>query len=333
MLSEVVCDHISVKGPQIRRMHHRAYWRFFDAGTPEKPFAGVRLIRTATSKDFIHWENQADLDFGDSPREHLYTNQIKPYERAPHLFIGFPARYRERGHLDQGDTPHGAPREATQAELVAQWPASLRALPDLGSRLERASAHERYGSAITEGLLMASRDGVNFKRWNEAFLPPGVEREGTWNYGHQYIGWHAVETKSALAGAPNELSLYAVENYWTATGSALRRYTLRLDGFVSVKAGADGGELLTKPIKFAGKTLALNFSTSAAGSVRVEIQDADGTPLPGFSLEECELLFGDTIERKLRWQQGPDVSSLSNRVVRLRCVLQDADVYSYQFNH
>jgi len=315
------------------RGEYRAYWRFFDAGTPEKPFAGVRSIRTATSKDFIHWENQADLDFGDSPREHLYTNQIKPYERAPHLFIGFPARYRERGHLDQGDTPHGAPRKATQAELVAQWPASLRALPDLGSRLERASAHERYGSAITEGLLMASRDGVNFKRWNEAFLPPGVEREGTWNYGHQYIGWHAVETKSALAGAPNELSLYAGENYWTAPGSALRRYTLRLDGFVSVKAGADGGELLTKPIKFAGKTLALNFSTSAAGSVRVEIQDADGTPLPGFSLEECELLFGDTIERKLRWQQGPDVSSLSDRVVRLRFVLQDADVYSYQFNH
>ena len=56
---------------------------------------------------------------------------------------------------------------------------------------------------------MASRDGVTFKRWNEAFLPPGIEREGTWNYGQQYIAWHVVETKSALEGAPNELSLYA----------------------------------------------------------------------------------------------------------------------------
>ena len=38
---------------------------------------------------------------------------------------------------------------------------------------------------------MSSRDGVKFKRWNEAFLPPGIEREGTWNYGQQYIAWHA----------------------------------------------------------------------------------------------------------------------------------------------
>jgi len=313
------------------RGEYRAYWRFFDAGTPEKPFAGVRSIRTATSKDFIHWENQADLDFGDSPREHLYTNQIKPYERAPHLFIGFPTRYRERGHLDRGDAPHVGERTATPAELVAQWPASLRALPDLGPRLERASAHERYGAAITEGLLMASRDGVNFKRWNEAFLPPGIEREGTWNYGHQYLGWHAVETKSDLAGAPNELSLYAGESYWTAPGSALRRYTLRLDGFVSVEAGADGGELLTKPITFAGKTLALNFATSAAGSVRVEIQDLDGNPLLGFALADCEPLFGDTIERAIRWQQGSDVSALAGRPVRLRFVLNDAEVYAYRF--
>jgi hypothetical protein len=313
------------------RGEYRAYWRFFDAGTPEKPYEGVRSIRTATSKDFIHWENQADLNFGDSPREHLYTNQIKPYDRAPHLFIGFPTRYRERGHVDRGDAPHKGERTATQAELVAQWPESLRALPDPGARLERAAAHERYGAAITEGLFMASRDGVSFKRWNEAFLPPGIEREGTWNYGHQYLGWHAVETKSDLAGAPNELSLYAGESYWTAPGSALRRYTLRLDGFVSVEAGADGGELLTKPITFSGRTLALNFATSAAGSVKVEIQDIAGRPLPGFALPDCEPLFGDTIERAIRWQQGSDVSTLAGRPVRLRFVLTDADVYAYRF--
>ena len=96
----------------------------------------------------------------------------------------------------------------------------------------RASSVQRYGTAITEGLLMVSRDGVHFDRWNEAFLRPGIQRPGTWHYGHQYIAWHAVETKSAFAGAPPELSLYASESYWTNPGSELRRYTLRLDGFV-----------------------------------------------------------------------------------------------------
>ena len=48
---------------------------------------GYRAIRTATSKDFLHWGPHADLTYADSPEEHLYTNQIKPYYRAPHLFI------------------------------------------------------------------------------------------------------------------------------------------------------------------------------------------------------------------------------------------------------
>ena len=81
-------------------------------------------------------------------------------------------------------------------------------------------------------------------------MRPGIEREGTWNYGQQYIAWHLVETKSSLPGAPSELSLYAGESYWTGNSSALRRYTLRLDGFASVSSPMKGGELLTKPLIF-----------------------------------------------------------------------------------
>ena len=315
------------------RGEYRAYWRYFDQGTPDKPYAGVRAIRTATSKDFIHWENQQDVAYVDSPNEHLYTNQVLPYYRAPHLYIGFPTRYRERGHEDKPDIVHVSGKRTPEEHQarIAQWSASLLALPEREHRKMRGAAHERYGATLTEGLLMASRDGVNFKRWNEAFLPPGIEREGTWNYGHQYIAWHVVETKSALEGAPNELSLYAGESYWTAPGSALRRYTLRLDGFVSVEAPMSGGELLTKPIRFKGRQLALNFSTSAAGSVRVEIQDLEGRPLPGFALADCPPVFGDTIDRAVIWKNGADVGTLTGKPVRLRFVLQDAEVYAYQF--
>lgn len=67
----------------------------FDSA-PDKPYVGVRSIRTATSKDFLTWENYADLHYADAPPTHLYTSQIKPYYRAPHLLLGFPARYIER---------------------------------------------------------------------------------------------------------------------------------------------------------------------------------------------------------------------------------------------
>ena len=137
-----------------------------------------------------------------------------------------------------------------------------------------------------------------------------------------------VETKSALEGAPNELSLYATESYWTGTSSALRRYTLRLDGFVSVHAPMNGGELVTKPVTFSGKQLTMNFATSAAGGIRVEIQDASGEPAPGFTLADAEPQFGDSIERVVTWKNGSDVGSLAGKPVRLRFVLNDADLYS-----
>jgi hypothetical protein len=92
-----------------------------------------------------------------------------------------------------------------------------------------------------------------------------------------------------------------------------------------------GGELITKPVRFKGRQLALNFSTSAAGSVQVEIQDLNGQALPGFALQDCQPLFGDTLERAVTWKQGADVSSLAGRPVRLRFLLKDADVYAYQF--
>ena len=310
------------------KQEYRAYWRYFAGGELEDLHRGARSIRTATSKDFIHWGNQADLAYVDSPEEQLYTNAIKPYFRAPHILMGFPLRYVERGYKP---APGQENDELSHAEKTKDWSASLLALPDVAHRKMRGSYHERFGSAITEGLFMASRDGVNFKRWNSAFLRPGIERSGTWNYGHQYIGWQMVETKSALAGAPDELSFYAVEGYWVGKSSSLRRYTLRMDGFVSAHAPMAGGELVTKPIKFSGDKLKLNFSTSAAGSVWVEIQDLDGQPISGFALAECEPLFGDTLVREITWKQGSDVSSLKNRPVRLRFVLKDADVYAYRF--
>jgi hypothetical protein len=78
--------------------------------------------------------------------------------------------------------------------------------------------------------------------------------------------WGLLET------GPGEISLYYSEHYSTPKNQ-LRRATLRTDGFVSVHAPAQDGEFITRPLTFAGKALVLSYSTSAAGSVQVEIQD------------------------------------------------------------
>jgi hypothetical protein len=111
----------------------------------------------------------------------------------------------------------------------------------------------------------------------------------------------------------------------------VRRGSLRLDGFASVSAPFAGGEMVTKPLVFTGGPLVLNYSTSAAGSIRVEIQDAAGTPIPGFTLADFPERYGDEIEGVLGWTGGADVRALAGKPVRLRFVLKDADVYAFQF--
>ena len=82
---------------------------------------------------------------------------------------------------------------------------------------------------------------------------------------------------------------------------------------------------------FTGKALTLNFATSAAGGIQVEIQDAAGKPIPGFTLAEAQPVFGDSINRTVTWKNGSDVSSLAGKIVKLHFVLNDVDLYSIKF--
>ncbi|OQB42707.1 MAG: hypothetical protein BWY06_00574 [Candidatus Latescibacteria bacterium ADurb.Bin168] len=300
IFSGLPCDSQNLAFYDALRGEYRAYLRDFDNG--------VRGIKTATSPDFARWTEPKWLEYPGAPVQQLYTNQIMPYPRAPHLLLGFPTRYTER-----------------------PWSPAIEALPELEHRKLRAGASERYGAAVTDGLFMSSRDGRTFHRWNEAFLRPGLRPEGSWAYGDMYQAWGLLETESDIAGAPPELSLYAVEGYWRGNSTVFRRYTLRMDGFVSVNAPFAGGEMITKPFTFAGSRLALNMSTAAAGGIRVEMQDPDGRPLEGFALDDSIEVIGDELARTVSWRSGADVSRFAGQPVRLRFVLSDADLYAMQF--
>lgn len=283
------------------RGEYRAYVRFFRDGV-------TRDILTTTSPDFRTWAEYEQLRYPGAPNEQLYTNQVQPYFRAPHIFIGMPTRYVERS-----------------------WGPSLRALPDLENREQRSVAHERYATAITDALLMTSRDGVTFHRWPEAFIPPGPQRQGSWAYGDTYLQCGLVQTPSGMGDAAPELSLYGGEGYWTDGPSRLRRYTMRMDGFASAYADLDGGEFITRPLRFAGDRLVLNFATSAAGALRVELLDPGGHPVEGFALADCDEVYGDEVARTVTWNESADVSALVGRPVRLRFALHDADLFSFRF--
>jgi len=253
----------------------------------------VRSVATLTSDDFVHWSDPPKwLEYGDVPAEQLYDNNITVYPRAPHIFMGFPMRM-------------------------------------VGGRTKLPDNPLALGGAVNDAVFMTSRDGLHFHRWQEAFIRPGPQ-EGRWWHENNCPAWGIVTTKSHIVGAPDELSFYSNEYYHSAQ-SNLRRYTLRMDGFVSVHTDYAGGELTTKPVTIEGSELMMNYSTSAVGSIRVEIQDQEGNPIAGYTLADCPEIYGDAIEEVVKWKAGSDVSALTGQVVRLRFALKDADLYAIRF--
>ena len=89
--------------------------------------------------------------------------------------------------------------------------------------------------------------------------------------------------------------------------------------------------MTTKPFTFKGAELHLNYSTSAAGEIKVEVLDASGKVIPGFSSEDCSIVIGNEIDRIVSWGKDKDLSTLSGKEVKLRFVMKDADLYSFKF--
>ncbi len=182
------------------------------------------------------------------------------------------------------------------------------------------------GTGLNDIVFMSSRDGAHFDRgFMEAFIRPGLDNRN-WHERGIYFQHGIFQT------SPTELSMYVTEHIKTPDVH-MRRYTLRPDGFVSVNAGYGGGEFTTGPLTFEGHELELNYSTSAVGSVRVEILDDKGNAVPGFSLADCPEMFADLIDGKVMWDGGGDVSRLAGKPVRLRFALTDADLYAFKFNN
>lgn len=253
------------------------------------PLAG-RMIQTATSKDFVQWEKSADLVYPGKP---VSTN----WKDAFHLSTATILPYFRAPQLMIG----------FPAQLIFPGPPYP------------------FAQGVSQPLLMTSRDGVEFSRWDEPVIPPTAPENRDGNRSN-VMAWGMLQ----LPNAPNEISLYATENYFNAGPTRLRRFVYRLDGFVSISSGAAGGELLTKPFRSVGKELVINYKVHGEGTVRVEIQDESGKALEGFSLEDCDPLTGDEVAAVVHWKGNSDLGASLSQPVRVRFVFKNADLYSFK---
>jgi len=63
------------------------------------------------------------------------------------------------------------------------------------------------------------------------------------------------------------------------------------------------GQITLKPLDLSGvRELALNADTAKKGEVRVELLDADGYRVPGFTRDDALPLTGDSLRHTVRWK-------------------------------
>ena len=323
---------------------YRLYSRGFRMAGP----TWKRTIMTHVTRDFIHFEQATELEFDPefdalfARGQELYTNAVRPYFRAPHILLGFPMRYVE-GCMTPGAHTSSTCEQPTLRRVTGdpdavlqncedEWNIRVLSRPDLAARAYRAKSQLRYGLASTDTVLIASRDGFHFKGWGESFIRPPAE-EDSWSYGSGSVAIGMAVTPSALGhGAPDELSFYCPEANWSFNIGRIRRYHLRMDGFVSLHFGMAGGTLLTPAFTFAGGRLTLNLSTGALGGFKAEFRDGTGTPIPGWTFADAYEEIGDDLAMTARWKgHGPDVRPLEGKTVRLAISGVNCDLYSLQF--
>ena len=298
---------------------------------------GRRSTSRATSDDFLSWSDQTLMSYSDTgtavPSQHLYTNQTQPYFRAPHIYVAMPGRIHFGRRLLSAEQ---ARVYETEIEPISGGPGD-----------------------VSDGVLLTTRAGTSRYdfTFKESFVRPGIGSED-WTSRCNYPALGVVQT------GPAEMSMYVQRHYAHQTAH-LERMTLRLDGFASLHAPYGGGQMVTGPLTFDGRYLELNYSTSAAGSIRVEVQDRSGRPIPGYTLDECPYIIGNEVSRLAGWdpeavrhplpetgapedamrgdsvaayEEGPvlreapsDLGRLAGTPVRLRFVMQDADLFSLRF--
>ncbi|MFO0908621.1 MAG: hypothetical protein U0794_09705 [Isosphaeraceae bacterium] len=256
---------------------------------------GVRRIARTSSRDFLEWSQPELMGYGKAPIEHLYTNQTSAYYRAPHLLIGIAARFMPGRQV-----------------LTAEQARAIHVDPN-------------YFKDCSDAVLITTRGGNRYDRtFMEGFLVPGIGAEN-WVSRTNYPALNVVPT------GPGEMSFYANQNYGQPSAH-LRRYSLRVDGFSSVTAPYAGGELVTRPLTFQGNSLSINFATSAAGGIRVELQTPDGMPIPGFTAADSVEVIGNEVDRKVQWSKPDGLKNLVGTPVRLRFMMRDARLFAFQFS-
>jgi hypothetical protein len=178
--------------------------------------------------------------------------------------------------------------------------------------------------------LASARDIYHWERVGRREEFFSVGSPGSWD-----MGWAALGLSPPALKEDTLYMWYSGKPQGHGTqgnfNSSIGLLTLRRDGFVALRAGTRGGELMTEPIEVTGPRLSVN-ATVLFGELRVRVIDDVEVP-EGYSLEECNgLARGDRVDAPITWGDNHrDLRPFVGRKIRLHIQTDNAtSLYSYR---
>ena len=180
-----------------------------------------------------------------------------------------------------------------------------------------------------EVLIGWSDDGFHWNReFKQPFLPVSDDAKA-WNAGNvqSTAGNPLIVGDSLYFYVSGRYNSKPVHDSNFATGLA----ALRRDGFVSMQAGTEEGHFISDAVTVNGNYLFVNVDVHRKkGKLLVEVLDAKGTPIPGFTKKDCSILKRmDSTKQMIVWKNKTDLSELSGKNISLKFYLTDGDLYSF----
>ncbi|MEA2711382.1 MAG: hypothetical protein QOF78_3983 [Phycisphaerales bacterium] len=179
---------------------------------------------------------------------------------------------------------------------------------------------DAYGIGYT--ALAWSRDGEHWTRDREAFFDRD-SRKGAWDHAHTWI--------DEQVPVGDEIFLY-YGGY--ARGHKVNRFEERQIGLVQMKrdryvareAGDESGTIMTPSIVLGGHELTINADAADGGEIRVQVLDAGGKAIEGFTFADAEPITRDGLGVPVKWKR--ELKQIARRPVRLAFQMKHARLFA-----
>ncbi|NOX66444.1 MAG: hypothetical protein GXO85_11840 [Chlorobi bacterium] len=184
------------------------------------------------------------------------------------------------------------------------------------------SIYKNPGDETIDVQLTVSHDNKNWMRVanQKTFIPLG--KQGSWDDGMIFA--------TPMVNHGDKTLIYY--GAWDGPHNTKTRRsgiglaTLRLNGFVSLDA-MNVGSITTHMMKNASGPLLVNVN-AVGGSLKVEILDVKGKPIPGYSVDDCLPIKTNGITEVIKWNDHPELP-VSDDLLSIRFLLNKASLFGF----